>query len=53
MRMLPVMMLSVFALLLSANLLTSPSANAHHPSILIDELTANAKDLPVQSFDAF
>jgi hypothetical protein len=46
-------MLSVFALIFGANLLTYPGANAHQPSIVIDQLTADAKDLPVQSFDAF
>ena len=53
MRMLPVMLLSVFALIVSASLLTRPEANGQQPSIMIDQLTANAKDLPAQSFPAF
>jgi hypothetical protein len=54
------MTLSVFGLILGASLLSRPAASAlvppgqrHQPSIMIDQLTANAKDLPVQSFDAF
>ena len=60
MRMLSLMTLSVFGLILGASLLSRPPANAlvptgelHQPSIMIGQLTANAKDLPVQSFDAF
>jgi hypothetical protein len=60
MRMLSFMTLSVLGLILGASLLSRPAANAleptgefHQPSIMIDQLTANAKDLPVQSFDAF
>ena len=52
MRMLSLVTLSVFGLILGASLLSRPLANAL-PSIMIDQLTANAKDLPVQSFDAF
>jgi hypothetical protein len=54
------MTLSVLGLILGASLLSRPAANAleptgefHQSSIMIDQLTANAKDLPVQSFDAF
>jgi hypothetical protein len=47
------MMLSVFALIISASLLTHPGANARQPSVMIDQLTADAKDLPLQSFPAF
>jgi hypothetical protein len=54
------MTLSVFGLILGASLLNRPAASAlvptgelHQPSIMIGQLTANAKDLPVQSFDAF
>jgi len=60
MRMLSFVTLSVFGLVLKAKLLSRPAANAlvstgelHQPSIMIGQLTANAKDLPVQSFDAF
>jgi hypothetical protein len=60
MRTLSFMTLSVLGLILGASLLSRPAANAleptgdfHQPSIMIDQLTANAKDLPVQSFDAF
>jgi hypothetical protein len=60
MRMLSVTMLPVFGLILGASLLSWPAANAllptgalHQPSIMIDQLTATAKNLPVQSFDAF
>jgi hypothetical protein len=54
------MTLSVFGLILGASLLSWHAASAlvptgefHQPSIMIDQLTANAKDLPGQSFDAF
>ena len=53
MRMLSFMTLSVFGLILGASLLSRPAANALDQSIMIDQLTANAKNLPVQSFDAF
>ena len=53
MRMFWVMSLSVFALLLGAGVVSRPPANALQSSIMIDNLTANAKNLPVQSFDAF
>ena len=55
-----VMSLAVFGLLLGATLMSRPPANALAPmgeirqsSIVIEQLTANATDLPVQSFDAF
>jgi hypothetical protein len=32
---------------------TALAADERQPSIMIDQLTANAKGLPVQSFDAF
>jgi hypothetical protein len=55
-----VMSIAVFGLLLGASLAGRPPANALAPageirqsSIMIDQLTANAKNLPVQSFDAF
>jgi hypothetical protein len=55
-----VMALSVFALLFGASLASRPAANTlvtsgefHQPSIVVEQLSANAKDLPVQSFDAF
>jgi hypothetical protein len=58
--MLSLITLSVFGLVLGASLLNRPAASAleptgeaHQPSIMIGQLTANAKDLPVQSFDAF
>jgi hypothetical protein len=60
MRMLSLATLPVFGLILGASLLSRPAANAlvptgelHQSSMMIDQLTANAKDLPVQSFDAF
>jgi hypothetical protein len=60
MRTLSIMTLSVLGLILGASLLNRPAANAleptgefHQASINIGQLTANAKDLPVQSFDAF
>jgi hypothetical protein len=60
MRMFWVMSLSVFGLLFIAGLVSRPTANAVVPvgeirqsSVMIDQLTANAKNLPVQSFDAF
>jgi hypothetical protein len=53
-------MLPVFGLILGASVLSRPAANAllptgalHQRSIMIDQLTATAKNLPVQSFDAF
>jgi hypothetical protein len=52
MRMLSLMTLTVFGLILGASLLSRPAATAQ-PSIMIGQLTATAKDLPVQSFDAF
>ena len=52
-----VMSLSLFGLLFVASQVSQPSANALAPGEFrqssIDELTANAKDLPVRSFDAF
>jgi hypothetical protein len=55
-----VMSLALFGLLLGASLAGRPPANALAPtgeirqsSIMIEQLTANAKNLPVQSFDAF
>jgi hypothetical protein len=48
--------LTVFALAGGTMLVNQPAANAdnvHQSSIMIDELTANAKNLPTQSFDAF
>jgi hypothetical protein len=52
--------LTVLALGMGATLLDQPAANAlaqgegfNQPSIMIDQLAPNAKDLPVQSFDAF
>jgi hypothetical protein len=55
-----VMSLVVFGLLFGASLVSRPPANALMPtgeirqsSIVIEQLTANAKNLPVQSFDAF
>jgi hypothetical protein len=55
-----VLSLSVFGLLFCASLVSRPPANAlvptgefHQPSIMIEQLNANAKNLPVQSFDAF
>jgi hypothetical protein len=54
------MTLTVFGLILGASLLNRPAVSAlvpagelHQASIMIDQLTASAKDLPVQSFDAF
>jgi hypothetical protein len=55
-----VMSLSVFGLLFGASLVSRPPAAALMPtgefqqsSIMIEQLTANEKNLPVQSFDAF
>jgi hypothetical protein len=55
-----IMSLAVFGLLFCASVMSRPPANAlvvtgefHQPSILIEQLSANAKNLPVQSFDAF
>ncbi len=55
-----VMSLSVFALVFAASLVSRPPANAlsaagefRQSSIAIEELTVNAKNLRVQSFDAF
>jgi len=60
MRMHWVMALSVFGLLFAASVVSRPvpgvlpsSGEIHLPSIMIDQLTANAKGLPVQSFDAY
>ena len=49
----------VLGLAVGATLASQPAANAlvqverAQPSIMIDQLTAAAKNLPVQSFDAF
>jgi hypothetical protein len=55
-----VISLSVFGLLFGASLVSRFPASAlvatgefHQPSIMIERLSANAKNLPVQSFDAF
>lgn len=54
-----VMSFSFFGLLFAASLVSWPPASALAPgelrqsSIMIDELTANAKNLPVQSFELF
>ncbi len=60
MRRLWIVSLSTVALMISAaGLVGQPAANVastaefRQPSIMIDQLTANAKNLPVQSFDAF
>jgi hypothetical protein len=52
--------MSVFGLLFGASLVSRPPANTlvpvgeiHQPSIMVEQLTANAKNLPVQSFDGF
>ena len=54
------MSLGVIGLLLGAGFVSRPPANAlvttgeiHRSPIVIEELTANATNLPVQSFDAF
>jgi hypothetical protein len=49
--------LSLFGLLFAAGMMSRP-ANApvlrgDQPVMMIGQLTASAKDLPVQSFDAF
>jgi hypothetical protein len=55
-----VLSLSILGLLFGANLASRLPANAlvqtsgfHQPSITIDQLSANAQNLPMQSFDAF
>jgi len=60
MRMFWLMALSVFGLLFSASLVSRPGAIAlvstgefHQSSIMVEQLSADAKNLPVQSFDAF
>ena len=60
MRMHWIMGLSVFGLILGASLMSRPSASALAPASGSYEssmtrvlLSANAKELPVQSFDAF
>jgi hypothetical protein len=60
MRMPWVVSLSAFALIFGASLVSRPPANAlvptsefHQSSIMIEQLSAAAKDLPAQSFDAF
>ena len=59
-RMYWVMSLAVFGLLFGASLVSRLPANAlvqtselDQPSIMVDRLTANTRNLPVQSFDAF
>ncbi len=60
MRMLWIVSLSAAALMVSAaGFVGQPAADAvstagyRQPSIMIDQLTAKAKNLPAQSFDAF
>jgi len=59
MRMFSAISLVTFGLIFGSTLLSPPVANGiatgdvHQPSIMIDQLTANAKNLPVQSFDTF
>jgi hypothetical protein len=60
MRMLSISALTVFGLVFGATLVNRPAAiqlaragELHQPSIMIDQLTANAKNLPVQAFDTF
>lgn len=55
-----VMMLTVLGVAAGAAMAIQLAANApsqaegfRQPSIMIDQLTANAKNLPVQQFDAF
>ena len=57
MRMQSIVALSLFGLLFAAGMMSRP-ANApvlrgDQPVMMIGQLTASAKDLPVQSFDAF
>ena len=55
MRTLCIVSFSVAVVAISAaGLAGRPAADdSRQPSIMIDRLTANAKNLPVQSFDAF
>jgi hypothetical protein len=60
MRTISIAVVAVLGLAIGATLVSRPAATAlaagadvHQPSIMIDQLTANAKSLPVQSFDAF
>ena len=59
MRMLSVVSCFTLALIFGASLVSQPVAKGdaagdlHQPSMMIGQLTANAKDLPVQSFDAY
>jgi formate-dependent phosphoribosylglycinamide formyltransferase (GAR transformylase) len=60
MRTFSIAVVAVLGLAIGATLLNRPAATAlaagddvHQPSIMIDQLTANAKNLPVQSFDTF
>ena len=59
MRMRSIFSLAALGLIFGAILLSQPVANGvatgdvHRASILIEQLTANSKDLPVQSFDAY
>jgi hypothetical protein len=60
MRMLPIAALTVFAVMFDATHVNRPAAiqlaranEFHQASIVIDQLTANAKNLPVQAFDTF
>ena len=58
-RMYWVMSLAVFALLCGASLMSRFPANAgptgeiQQSSMMVDQLNAKARNLPVQSFDAF
>jgi hypothetical protein len=59
MRTLSIAVVAVLGLAIGATLMSRPAAtwlaagdDVHQPSIMIDQ-TANAKNLPVQSFDAF
>jgi hypothetical protein len=59
MRMLSAILLFTCALVFGASLMNQPVTNGvssgdfHQPSIMVEQLTTNAKDLPVQSFDAY
>ena len=60
MRTLSIAVVAVLGVAIGAALMTRPAATTlaagdefGQPSVMIDPLTANTKNLPVQSFDAF
>jgi len=60
MRMHLVIGVTALAMVVGVGLATRPAADTlaatgefHHASIMVDQLTTAARDLPVQSFDAY